>query len=353
MQLPAVRAWRRGAKLAVACGLTTLGMVGPWAAAASADAPEQQGWWTLANPGSAFSLPAPPDVPANGLLVEGSAGSKAGSSDGGPFAFAALVYPLQAGSSPDSLTVAAAANSGTTPTASLELCPLTSSAWAPEQGGPMSDAPGFSCRSDVTAAPSGGTYRFKVASLVRNGELAVALLPTNPADRVVLAHPGANSLTLSQGSGSAAATPTSPPPSAPPGGQGFGGGSAAATPSPAAPVSAGMGGGGGSVVAGGPRASDGSGPAVSPGRAPDVATPPSAAGATTSGSGGRPPAQQTATPAGAANASFDGGRRPAGGFPWVAILAVVAVVAAGVSWMAAGRSAEQAALEDGMASDTA
>jgi hypothetical protein len=80
--------------------------------------------------------------------------------------------------------------------ATLELCPLVNPVLNPEQGGPSTDAPPYDCTHNVSAAPNtaGTTYQFQVSSLVTDGSLGVAILPTKPTDRVVLAPPDANSL---------------------------------------------------------------------------------------------------------------------------------------------------------------
>src|SRR5580704_7395485 len=88
---------------------------------AAAMAPSQQGWWTSLNAGSvpevgSLPAPTPPDVPAQGLLVEGPSNS--------PVAYAALVYYLPIGSTASTLTLTIAANSASTPGTTLELCPL-------------------------------------------------------------------------------------------------------------------------------------------------------------------------------------------------------------------------------------
>jgi hypothetical protein len=175
-----------------------------FAAPARADAPRDQGWWTVTNPGGAalpVALPAappgPPDVPGRGLLVQ------AGPADM-PTAYAALLYELDPGTTAGKLTLAVAPNSGTTPMATLQLCGLLQPINHPEQGGPMSDAPPFNCGKKVTAAPSadGKSYTFDAAGLVSNNLLAVAILPTGPADRVVFSAPDASSLATTAGSGS-------------------------------------------------------------------------------------------------------------------------------------------------------
>ena len=205
-----------GALLLVVIGLGSIGALGALGVRpAGAAAPDQQGWWWTLNPGSVPEVgqpappPSPPDVPAKGLLVEGPAGSSAptgaapsapvgGSSNASaPVADAALVYYLPVGGSASTLTLHVAAKSASTPTATLELCPLVNPVVNAEQGGPGADAPPYDCTHNVSAAASagGGTYQFQVGELATDGALAVAILPTNPTDRVVLDQPDANSLT--------------------------------------------------------------------------------------------------------------------------------------------------------------
>jgi hypothetical protein len=161
--------------------------------AASAAAPAAAGWWTSLNPGSTLGSPTPPpppDVPSDGLLVEGGA-------DSTPTAFAALVYELSPGMAAGKLTLTVAANSATTPASSLQLCALSNPTIIVEHGGPMADAPTYNCSAKLTTAPSadGSRYEVDVARLVVDGVLAVAVLPTSQTDRVVLAAPDASSLT--------------------------------------------------------------------------------------------------------------------------------------------------------------
>ena len=173
------------------------------------EAAQQHGWWWQANPGSQQGLPtaspSPADVPAQGLLVEGGPGSGQGSADTcSPLAaapatacdaYGGLVFAVPDGTTVTALTLTVYDPSGTgmapdtTPGSTLELCPLVSGALNSEQGGPMSDGPSFSCTSNVTAAPGadGHTYTFKVGALpLKDGVLAVAVLPTAATDRVVL-----------------------------------------------------------------------------------------------------------------------------------------------------------------------
>lgn len=205
---------RRGAALLVLVGFgSCVALSALVTSPAAAAAPDQQGWWWTLNQGSVPEVgqpappPSPPDVPAKGMLVEGPAGSPAGAapsapvggnaSGSAPVAYAALVYYLPVGGTASVLALHVAANSASTPTATLELCPLVNPVMNPEQGGPSADAPPYDCTHNVSAAPSAGgtTYQFQVGDLVTDGALAVAILPTSPTDRVVLDQPGASSLT--------------------------------------------------------------------------------------------------------------------------------------------------------------
>jgi hypothetical protein len=178
------------------------------APAAPAAAPDQHGWWT--------TFGSSPDVPADGLLIQG------GTSPASPSAFGAVVYSVPDGSQIGKLTLVVAPSSASIPLTKLELCPLTSTIFTAAQGGAMADAPKFDCQRHVTAEPaaSGATYEFDVASLVGNGSLALAILPTSPTDRVVLSAPDGNSLALTAASArtgaSSGGSVTSPVPSGSP-----------------------------------------------------------------------------------------------------------------------------------------
>jgi len=198
-------------------GLLTWAMsalaIGLTSTPAGADAPRDQGWWTVTNPGGLPTAPpAPPDVPAKGLLVQGGGG-------GAPTAFAAVLYELTPGSTAGTLTLTLAPNSAMTPSTTLQLCSLLQPINHPDQGGPMSDAPPYDCAHKVTAAPApDGKYQFDASGLVSNGLVAVAILPTGPVDRVVLSAPDANSLATEQpptaatpGANDAAATAAAEP----------------------------------------------------------------------------------------------------------------------------------------------
>jgi hypothetical protein len=146
--------------------------------AAGAETPGKQGWWTATG---ALGLPAGvagPDVPENGLLIEGG--------PSGPRSYAAISASLPTDSA---LLLDVAANSITTADVPLQLCPLTSPSFTPEQGGSLDDAPEYDCDRGTELSPSAGRYRLDVATFAPDGLVAFAVLPVNATDRVVLAEP--------------------------------------------------------------------------------------------------------------------------------------------------------------------
>jgi hypothetical protein len=112
-----------------------------------------------------------------------------------------VLYELDPSATAGNLTLTVAPNSLTTPSATLQLCPLLQPVNHPDEGGPMSDAPPYNCAHKVTAAPGsdGKSYQFDASGLLTDHVVAVAVLPTGPADRVVLNAPDANSLTTQPG----------------------------------------------------------------------------------------------------------------------------------------------------------
>jgi hypothetical protein len=303
---------KRLVRMAIAVGLGTAAVLGYGAPGANAAAPDDAGWWTSLNPGSTLGSPTPPpppDVPDHGLLVEGGPDS--------PTALAAVVYQLPKGATAGELTLTIAPNSATTPASQLEICPLADAAVIAEYGGPMSDAPTYRCTKKVTGSPSddGKQYQFDVASLAADGALAVAILPTTETDRVVLAAPDKNSLTI---------IPALP-----------------ADESTGAPSSSGTG-----VAATPPSDNTGSSTGGSGPSAPN-ANVPSLPESTQTTQTGNDPAPQVATPQPSA---------PSPGFqpsafapstsrtrPIAVILVIATVLIGGVLWEAAGRSAMRAA----------
>lgn len=280
--------------------------------------------------------PAPPDVPANGLLIEGSPTSTSGASDASPTAFGALVYQLPSGATAGNLTVQVASNSATTPTANLQLCPLNSPAIPAEQGGPMNDAPAFNCTTNVTAGPSSNanSYTFNVSPLVSEGALAVAILPTSPLDRVVLAQPDTNSLPVHASTGQSSATPfpsSNPAPtsdSSP----------AASSPGAAAPV-------GETSVGASSAGTPTAGAAVTGGATATPSTGVTPALASQSPSSNTTPHSSHASSPIASQFTANTGDSPPKANPLAVGLLIAAVVIGAATWMNVGRAASRSAAE--------
>jgi hypothetical protein len=288
---------------------------------ANADAPTQQGWWIAANPGglpTAPAQPAAPDVPADGLLIEG------GPSQTSPTAYAAVIYDVPKGATVGSLTLTVAPNSGTTPATSIQVCPLKTPSIKAEQGGPIADAPAYATQGCVTAGPSADatTYTFNVADLVADGSLALAILPKTPTDRVVLSKPADNSLPVraapstSSDSGSGSFDSS---------GSGFSGGSFGSS-SDTSSSGASFGNTSSLPATGAAVASPA--PAA---RAPSVATPAAQA-----------PAAATPKSASKPFAPASGPPGPASAKPWAVALLIAATVIGAIMWTAAGRAARRA-----------
>ncbi len=188
-------------RLALA-GCVIAGSVAALSGPAGAQAPRLQGWWASTNPGGLpVAPPQPPDVPADGLLVQ------AGPS--GPSAYAALIYDLETDATADALTLQLAPGALPSAPPTLALCALKEPSFSAQQGGPMGDAPAYDCNRTATATLDGSSFTFKVAGLVTDGILAVAVVPGDPSTRAVLAHPSESSLTVT--SGSAVVGTTVPP----------------------------------------------------------------------------------------------------------------------------------------------
>ena len=343
---------RRMAHLAGAAGLAVVLVSGLGAGPASAQAPDQAGWWTSASSGGLpGSAPQPPsDVPAKGLLIEGGPSSASGSSDSGATAFAAVVYEIPQGATVGKLTLNVASNSATTPVAQLELCPLTTPTIQSEYGGSSKDAPAYSCKQNVTAGPSssGKSYTWNAAKLVSGGTLAVAILPTSVIDRVVFDAPDSNSLAVTGGFsdpsvGNSLASGTVDPGSSTTG-------AATATSPSAAGSSLSSGSSGASVAAGGTAAP---GEAVSAAPVAGSSTTPSAGSSpalatTQTRSSGASSSPTSAAQQGSASSPVDSqfaastsGSSKAN--PLAVGLLIAAILLGGGIWLAVGRAASSAA----------
>jgi hypothetical protein len=190
-----------GAAVGIAAGASLVLLPMPAHAASS----PTSGWWT-----SAPFVPAA-DVTDDRLLVQG------GADPDEPLAYAGISFVLAAGEVPSQLVLSVAPASASTPASTLALCRLTSSA-TPAAGEPAAEGPAFGCATRVESAPSpdGTTYTFAVDALGGDGALDVAVLPTQPTDRVVLAKPGPDALEARPAPAPPTGTPTTgtvPPPS--------------------------------------------------------------------------------------------------------------------------------------------
>jgi hypothetical protein len=197
--------------------LLVLLLVGAFAStggSAQAEAPVAQGWWTTTNvkdqlPVDPPALPVqvPPDVPPDGLLVQG------GLTEDAPSAYAALVYDLDEGLAPGKLTLKLAPASASSPASTLRLCKLADSSLSPEQGGAMDHAPKYDCGGAATATANSDntSYTFDAGKLADGGVLAVAILPSMATDRVVLDRPGSSSLTTTTATTTTTSGSSAPP----------------------------------------------------------------------------------------------------------------------------------------------
>ncbi|MDT7539346.1 MAG: hypothetical protein QOI82_2931 [Actinomycetota bacterium] len=169
-----------------------------------ADAPTAQAWWNAANMGLA-QPPDPPDVPPDGLLLQGGLS--------GPSAYAALSFTLPVDATAAALTLDVASTA--TQATAVQACPAKPG-WKAVQGGPLADAPTYDCARSVAAALSADgkqlLFRDVLGLATSDGALSIALIPGD-SDRVALAKPTATALTV-QEAGTTAVAP--PPPLAPP-----------------------------------------------------------------------------------------------------------------------------------------
>lgn len=192
--------------------------------AGSADEPARQGWWWQANPGNgAPAPPGPPDVPGDGLYVQGG--------PSGPVALSAVQFELADGQKPATLTLhlipaqnavtgaapapapapvpvpgqppapaPAPAPDGTAsplPPPGVQACVIASGTINAEQGGPMADAPDTTGCTPIpgTVDATAGTATFNLSSVTTTGStLALAILPASATDRAAFSHPGSDAL---------------------------------------------------------------------------------------------------------------------------------------------------------------
>lgn len=289
---------------------------------AGAQAPDEQGWWTATNTGPPpVALPvnvpnATPDVPSNGLLVEGGLQS--------PTAYSALVYKLSDGSVAKSLTLTVTPNSATTPNTTLKLCPLLHPDIYAEQGGQISNAPTYNCAKNVTAQASNGSFKFDISTLESDNALAVAILPTSATDRVVFNQPDQSSLDVLASDGFSSSGAGQPSP-------------VSTGQSTSSPATQSTGGAATSVTPAVPAAEAGSSPGLA-GLPPGSATPGSADSKTSGEAGGAPAASNFST----VSSIVSGGTAR----PLAVVLVVLALVVGGICWSGVGRAVIRRAVRD-------
>ena len=165
-----------------------------------AGAPTRQGWWTSLSvlrpniPGAGLPVTYPPDVPEDGLYIAGGSSS--------PEAYAALMYQLPPGLSFTTLTLHVAPSSFTSAASALLVCPLqpASASFAPAQGGDTKNAPRYDCTHSAKGMSNAtaNTFSFDVRELINGSQLAVAIVPSLPSDRVVFSRPVDGSLSAGQ-----------------------------------------------------------------------------------------------------------------------------------------------------------
>jgi hypothetical protein len=158
--------------------------------------PPVYGWWSQTNQTSAAAVPAPPDVPADGMLVQGDIVT--------PVAIAAVALPEDLRSAPTQLTL----NLADAPVASASpvACP-TDIALTGAFNGAWEDRPSYDCTEPVKGFLSVDQSQLTF-DLPSRGATGWVILGGNRADRLVFERPDATALTADATSSSASPGPT-------------------------------------------------------------------------------------------------------------------------------------------------
>src|SRR3954465_744522 len=181
--------------LAVGCaaGVATL----CWPGLAVAQEPDVAAWWSSANLGDpAPAPPAPPDVNAGDLLVQGSntlpaPGGPVGSGPGSAQAVAGLAFDLEPTDLVGALTLDI---DGTVPPQVSVIACRATARFTEVENGAWSRVPAYDADACVPGALKDSKVEFaEIAKLVQDARLAVVVLP-GPVDRVVFAKPGGGAL---------------------------------------------------------------------------------------------------------------------------------------------------------------
>lgn len=210
-----------------------------WTAPAKASPPLKDGWWTVTNAGLGLAPPEPL-VPADGLYIQNGFT--------GPVAISALTFQVDQGGAVGAITLKISGSPIIT--SAPVACPITRAGqnYKPAQGGPISDAPAYSCsKSQVAGKVSSDntTVSFDAGPLLENGTVAAVVLAGGSADQIAFNPPGPDALAVTPASG-AGGVGGGPPPGSPAGqpagtpaginDNGALGTGSAATPVPATPI---------------------------------------------------------------------------------------------------------------------
>lgn len=186
--------------------------------AAHAEAPDATGWWSAAHQSALpVAPPAPPDVSAGDLLLQGGdLQREVTGAAPAPTAFAAIRYTVPEGATVTALTLQLAAGAQATDVRAY----ATTSAWKPVENGAIEDAPtpDLSRYAVASLAADGTTLSFTdIGKLTTDSGLFDVVLLPGASDRLVVLHPTASTLTVTAAPAAVGAPPvTAPPPAVPP-----------------------------------------------------------------------------------------------------------------------------------------
>jgi len=182
---------RSRSRIAAAAALVLGGLAWMFALPAGAAAPNKDGWWSEINTGTGIPAPVPPQVPSNGLYIENGYS--------GPVAIAALTFAVPAGAAVGSVTLQVAGSPILTkPPVACPIAPA-SLGYKAVQDGAWTARPTYQCSvAQVTGTVSSGdtSVSFDAGPLLRDGTVALVILPGGPADAVAFDPPGSDALAI-------------------------------------------------------------------------------------------------------------------------------------------------------------
>jgi len=225
MRRHVVRAVRVIALAAMLSGSALVGWVEPAGAAASL---QGQGWWWRLQPGGT-PVPLPnPNVPDNGLLVEGAPDDPSTPDPDGASAIAAVRFTLDQGQANPVLTLKIVKDKSQAGPSPIILACQAGSQWNPGAAQPWATHPKPDCAKPVQGqvAPDGSTVVFAVGALQFNNELNLIIVPgvdpsipgaNSSIFSLVFEGPTNTSLTTTAGSAPSQSLPPTTSPSVPTG----------------------------------------------------------------------------------------------------------------------------------------